>query len=318
MLDCSRWCLVLVNEHVVEAIADMGGQGRIGDHLGPVEQQVVVIEHALCLLRLHIAGKQLPQLHLPGRTPREMFLQHGFEGHLSVHGAGVDGKAGALGRKAALGLRETQLMPKEVHQVGRIPPVVDREVWLQANLLGIFAHQPGADRVERPGPGERIGHDAGPGAEHLGADALDPSAHLGRGPAGKGHQQDAAWIDAVDDQVGNPAGQGVGLARSRPGDDEQRRGHTASLTADAMFDGAPLLGIQCGEVVERHRSATGGQRGHHSTMILVLFTRVGKPPIGRTGWHRRCRMSIFIPAQHEQFAGNGANVHVSRVRQHPV
>jgi hypothetical protein len=85
-----------------------------------------------------------------------------------------------------------------------------------------------------------------------------------------------------------------------------------------MFDGAPLLGIQCGEVVERHLSATGGQRGHHSTMILVLFTRVGKPPIGRTGWHRRCRMSIFIPAQHEQFAGNGANVHVSRVRQHPV
>ena len=59
-----------------------------------------------------------------------------------------------------------------------------------------------------------------------------------------------ARIDAVGDQVGDPMGQGVGRARFRPCDDGQRRGHTASLTADAMFDGTSLLDIQYGEVVE--------------------------------------------------------------------
>jgi hypothetical protein len=70
--------------------------------------------------------------------------------------------------------------------------------------------------------------------------------------AREGHQQDAAWIDAVDDQIGNPMGQGVCLARSRPGDDKQRRGQPGGFGADTMFDGPPLLGIQFGEVVERH------------------------------------------------------------------
>jgi hypothetical protein len=36
--------------------------------------------------------------------------------------------------------------------------------------------------------------------------------------------RDAARIDAVDDQIGDPVRQGVGLARSPSGDDEQRRG----------------------------------------------------------------------------------------------
>ena len=129
---------------------------------------------------------------------------------------------------------------------------MDREIGLQADLLGVLPKQPGADRVERPGPGERVRHDAGLGAQDFGADALDTPAHLGRGTAGKRHQQDAARINAVDDQIGDPMGQGVGLARSRPGDDEQRGGQTASFAADTMFDGPPLLGIQFGEVVERH------------------------------------------------------------------
>jgi hypothetical protein len=52
--------LVFIDQHVVEALADMSGQGRVADHLRPVEQQVVVIEHPLGLLGLHVAREQVP------------------------------------------------------------------------------------------------------------------------------------------------------------------------------------------------------------------------------------------------------------------
>jgi hypothetical protein len=49
--------LIFVDENMVEAFPNMGRQRRVADHLRPVEQQVVVIEHALCLFGLDIAGK---------------------------------------------------------------------------------------------------------------------------------------------------------------------------------------------------------------------------------------------------------------------
>ena len=55
----------------------------------------------------------------------------------------------------------------------------------------------------------------------LAGDPLDPTRHLGRGPAGESQQEDAARIGAVDDQMRDAMGQGVGLARSGSGDDQQ-------------------------------------------------------------------------------------------------
>ena len=96
--------LVLVDQHVVEALADMSRQARVADHLRPVEQQVVVIEHALRLLGLHIAREQLPQLFLPGGAPGEMLLQHGLQRHLGVDGAGVDrrGRCPLVGKRLSV------------------------------------------------------------------------------------------------------------------------------------------------------------------------------------------------------------------------
>ena len=54
-------------------------------------------------------------------------------------------------------------------------------------------------------------------------DPLDPARHLGGGPAGEGQKKDAAWIGAIDDQMRHAVGQGIGLARSRTGDDQERR-----------------------------------------------------------------------------------------------
>ena len=64
--------LVLGDQHVIEALADMSRQSGLAYGLRPVQQQVVVIEDALGLLGLHIGREQLPQLRLPGGAPGKM------------------------------------------------------------------------------------------------------------------------------------------------------------------------------------------------------------------------------------------------------
>ena len=84
---------------------------------------------------------------------------------------------------------------------------------------------------------------------HLRGDALDAAGHLAGGAAREGHQQDAARIGAVDDQMGDAVGQRVGLARAGAGDDQQRAAGAVPVT-DAVLDGAALLGIEAMEVVD--------------------------------------------------------------------
>ena len=69
-------------------------------------------------------------------------------------------------------------MPDQVHEVRGVFAVVNRKGWVQADLLGILAQQPGADAVVRAGPGQCVGHDAGVVAHHLARDAFDPLRHL--------------------------------------------------------------------------------------------------------------------------------------------
>ena len=137
-------------------------------------------------------------------------------------------------------------MPDQVHQVGGILAVVDRERGIEADLLGIVAQQPRADAMEGAGPGQRIGHDAGIVAHHLAGDPLDALRHLGGGAAREGHQQDAARIGAVDDQVGDPMRQRVGLAGSRAGYHQQRR--AGARSRGAVLDGAPLFWVEAVEI----------------------------------------------------------------------
>ena len=44
-------------------------------------------------------------------------------------------------------------MADQIHQVGGVLAIVDREGAIEPDLLGVFAQQPGADRVEGAGPG---------------------------------------------------------------------------------------------------------------------------------------------------------------------
>src|SRR3546814_10121597 len=71
--------------------------------------------------------------------------------------ARVDGEAGGLGREPLLGAGEPELVAHQVQQVGGILAVVDAEAGIEADLLGVLAQDPRADRVEGAGPGEAAG-----------------------------------------------------------------------------------------------------------------------------------------------------------------
>ncbi len=133
---------------MVEAVADIISQNGVADHLGPVEQEIVVIEHVLNLFCLHIGCKQLLEFTLPVGDPRIMLAQYVLERRLGIHRARIDGKTGAFCRKAAFGLGKTQLVPGKVHQVGAVFAVVDGEIDVEPDLLGIDAQQAGADAVK--------------------------------------------------------------------------------------------------------------------------------------------------------------------------
>ena len=72
-------------------------------------------------------------------------------------------------------------------------------------------------------PRQRIRHDAGLVAEDAARDTLDTLGHLGGGSPRKRHQQHAARVGALDDQVGHPVRERVGLSGSCAGYDKQRR-----------------------------------------------------------------------------------------------
>jgi hypothetical protein len=141
-------------------------------------------------------------------------------------------------------------VPHEVHQIGRVLPVVNGESRIEADLSRIVAQEPGADPMEGPGP-KRIGHEPGVIANHPARDSLDPPCHFGGGPPREGHQQDFAGIGAIDDQVGHPVRQGVGLAGPSPGNDEQWPARRIVLP-DAMLDSPPLFRIEFFEIGDGH------------------------------------------------------------------
>ena len=232
--------------------ADILGNSRLGHHLRPVEQQVVVIEDVLRLLGFHIGSEEFAQLLFPAGAPGEVLFQHRVERRFRIHRPGIDGKAGALGREAAFRLRETELVADEVHQVGGIFPVVDGEIRIESYLFGMQAQDAGADAVERAGPGERVGDGAGLAAEHLGADALDAAAHFGGGAAGEGHQQDAARIGTGDDQMRDAVGERVGLAGTGAGDHQKRAGRAAVRHVGTVLDRAALRLVQFFQIRNSH------------------------------------------------------------------
>ena len=61
--------LIFVDQDMIETAADIVSDAGIGNHLRPIEQEIVVIEHVLRLLGLDIACKELLELALPFEHP---------------------------------------------------------------------------------------------------------------------------------------------------------------------------------------------------------------------------------------------------------
>ena len=233
---------------MVEAAADVFRQSRIADGLRPVKQQIVVVENVLPLFGFDIGREQLLQLRRPPGTPRKRLAQHLLDFGLRVHASGVDGKASALGGKATFGLGESQFVSRQIHQISGILAVMDREGGVQTNLIGIVAQKSGSDAVKGTGPGQRLGHDAGVVAHDLARNPLDAACHLACGAARECHHQNAARVGAVDDQMGDPMCQRIGLSGSRAGNDQQRRSWRAIIAQHAVLDRLPLLNVEGVEI----------------------------------------------------------------------
>ena len=86
---------------MLEATTDILGEAWIADGVGPIGQEVVVIEHILTLFSFDIGREQLLQLGFPGRAPRECRAHDFFDLQFGIDATGVDREARPLCRKAA-------------------------------------------------------------------------------------------------------------------------------------------------------------------------------------------------------------------------
>ena len=160
--------LVLVDQHVVEPPARVGRDLGHAQHPLPPQQQVVVVEHALALLRRHVGREQAPEVVVPLGAPREGVGQHRGERAGGVDRGRVGGEAGGLPREAAVGPGQAQPVPDQVEQVGRVAPVQDGEGRVEPDRGRVEAQQPGADAVEGAGP---LQVERGVGAERAAAES---------------------------------------------------------------------------------------------------------------------------------------------------
>jgi hypothetical protein len=95
--------------------------------------------------------------------------------------------------------------------------------------------------MERAGPCQGIGQQAGLVAHRLPRDPLNPLCHFGCRPPRKCHEQDPPRIGAVDNQVGYSMRQGIGLAGTGAGNDQKRDAGQAIRSGYSMLDGATLF-----------------------------------------------------------------------------
>jgi hypothetical protein len=96
---------------------------------------------------------------------------------------------------------------------------------------------------------ERIGHDTSIVAQHSAGDSFDAFRHLRGGATRERHQENASRIGTVDNEVGNPMGERIGLAGSGACNDKQRGSWDRVLIQHSVLNGPALVWIQAFEIV---------------------------------------------------------------------
>ena len=135
---------------MIEPGADFGGKSWLGHHVAPVEQQVVVIEYVVALLRGDVGAEErfefVDLIRAPGECRGERIMKFGG----GIHGMGIDCKARVFGRKARSSFGEAEFAAHEVHEVGGVRPVQHCEGRIQSDRVGVQTEQPVGDAVESP------------------------------------------------------------------------------------------------------------------------------------------------------------------------
>jgi len=130
---------------------------------------------------------------------------------------------------------------REVHEIGGVIAIMDGEGRVKPDLDGMFEQEARTNAMKGAGPGESIPGTTGIGAEDARQNPFDSAGHLAGTPTRKGEEEDTPGIGAIDDEMGDPMGQGIGFARAGARNHQQRRG---AVSPDAMLHRAALLGVQ--------------------------------------------------------------------------
>ena len=162
---------------------------------------------------------------------------------LGIHRGRVDRETGRFHRKAFCLGREAEFVAHQADEIAGILPVVNGEARRQSDPAGVVAQESRPDAVEGARPGERGAAQSRIGTGVLGDDPIDPPRHFVGRPPREGEQQDPAGVGALGDKMRDPVREGIGLARSGAGDDQQG----AELAV--VFDGEALLFVQRGQIV---------------------------------------------------------------------
>ena len=102
-----------------------------------------------------------------------------------------------------------------LEQAQLVVGVENGEIALQADQFGMLAEHFRADAVEGAEPGHAL--------ETLADDCCNPLLHLASGLVGEGHGENLAWPGlAREDDMGEPPGEGGGLAGAGAGEDQHR------------------------------------------------------------------------------------------------
>ncbi len=265
--------LVLVDQHMVEQVAQFRPQLGVGRHLRPEQQKVVVVEHVLFLLGIDVGAEQRLQFCFPFVAPREGTLQYQRQRVAAVDHARIDRQAGSLQRETLLGLGQADVVPHHAHQVLGVAAVVDGERLFQADAAGVLAQQARADAVEGAGPRQAGRRLAAAQSEHAVQHAAGAVRHLAGGAPRERQQQDALRIGAALDQPRHPVRQRVGLAGPGAGNHQQRPRH-AILRTDVVLDGGTLLAVQAGiRVIRGDRDGNYGHGMHPNWKGIILYIR---------------------------------------------
>ena len=214
--------LVLVDQDVVEAASDRGADRRVGHRLGPPDEQVVEVEHALRLLLGNVGGEQSLQAVGALAAPGEGLGEHVAQAPARVDDARVDRQAGRLLRKALAAARQPEALAQEMEQLLGIAAIIDRESRVESDARGVQSQQPRADGMEGAAPRQTRRRLQRREAERFVQDAADAALHLERGAAREGEEQDARRVRSGEHQPGDPRRERQRLAGPGAGDDQQR------------------------------------------------------------------------------------------------